>query len=227
MKRRWLQFAARVEALQPRERIMAFGATVVVLVFLANALVFGPLARKEAALRSTLQQQAAIIDGVNADIAAKAQAYANDPNDALRKRLGDVRAETARTSEQLRAVQKGLVPAERIAPLLESILRANGRLKLVSLQTLPVTTLGEDAAAPAAQPAPAPVVKAPDLLYRHGVELTVRGSYLDMVEYMHALETLPTQLFWGKAQLDAEAYPNVRLTLTLYTLSLDPKWMKL
>jgi MSHA biogenesis protein MshJ len=186
-------------------------------------------------LRSTLQQQNATIDGINAEIAAKAQAYAHDPNDALRKRLGDVRAETARTSDELRAMQKGLVPAERIAPLLESILRANGRLKLVSLQTLPVTTLGEAAAAPAApaiaapasQPAMAPVVKAPDLLYRHGVELTVRGSYLDMVDYMHALETLPTQLFWGKAQLDAEAYPNVRLTLTLYTLSLDPKWMKL
>ena len=235
MKRRWRQFAARIEALQPRERIMVFGATVVVLVFLANALVFGPLARKEAALRSTLQQQNATIDGVNADIAAKAQAYAHDPNDALRKRLGDVRAETARTSDALRALQKGLVPAERIAPLLEAILRANGRLKLVSLQTLPVTTLGDAAAAPAApattalasQPVPAPVVKAPGLLYRHGVELSVRGSYLDMVDYMHALETLPTQLFWGKAQLDAEAYPNVRLTLTLYTLSLDPKWMKL
>jgi MSHA biogenesis protein MshJ len=236
MKRRWLQFAARVEALQPRERIMAFGATIVVLVFLANALVFGPLARKEAALRSTLQQQNATIDGVNVEIAAKAEAYAHDPNDALRKRLGDVRAETARTSEQLRAMQKGLVPAERIAPLLESILRANGRLKLVSLQTLPVTTLGDAATSPATpaaattpatQPATASVAKAPDLLYRHGVELTVRGSYLDMVDYMHALETLPTQLFWGKAQLDAEAYPNVRLTLTLYTLSLDPKWMKL
>jgi len=247
MKRRWLQFAARVEALQPRERIMAFGATVVVLVFLANALVFGPLARKEAALRSTLQQQDAIVGGVNAEIAAKAQAYANDPNDALRKRLGDVRAETARMTGQLRAMQKGLVPAERIAPLLESILRANGRLKLVSLQTLPVTTPGDAATSPATPAgvpaaagtpaagtpaagtpaASAPVVKAPDLLYRHGVELTVRGSYLDMVDYMHALETLPTQLFWGKAQLDAEAYPNVRLTLTLYTLSLDPKWMKL
>jgi len=252
MKRQWLQFVARVEALQPRERFMAFGAVVVVLVYLASAVVFGPLARKEAALRSTLQQQVVTLDGIDAEIAAKARAYANDPNEALRKRLGDVRAETARTSEELRTMQKGLVPADRIAPLLETILRANGRLKLVSLKTLPATTL-TDAAAPAT-PATAPatsapsaagtpaagtpaagtpvattplVVKAPDLLYRHGVELTLRGSYLDMVDYMHALETLPTQLFWGKAQLDAEDYPNVRLTLTLYTLSLDPKWMKL
>jgi MSHA biogenesis protein MshJ len=235
MKRRWLQFTARVEALQPRERIMAFGAAVVVLVFLANSLVFAPLSRKEAALRQTLAQQAGAIDGIDADIASKARAYANDPNEALRKRLGALRAETERTSADLRTMQKGLVPPERIAPLLESILRANGRLKLVSLTTLPVTTLNDGAAPPAAAPAGAPaaagatppVVKSPDLLYRHGVELTVRGSYLDMVDYMHALETLPTQLFWGKAQLDAEAYPNVRLTLTLYTLSLDSKWMKL
>ncbi|MFL6636849.1 MAG: type II secretion system protein GspM [Massilia sp.] len=243
MKRRWLQFTARVEALQPRERIMAFGAAVVVVVYLANALVLSPLARKTDALRSTLQQQAITVDGVAADIAGKARAYGNDPNEALRKRLGGLRAETARTSDELRTMQKGLVPPERIAPLLETILRANGRLKLVSLRTLPVTMLADgstQAQAPAASPAPAPangapaaatppppVVKSPDLLYRHGVELTVRGSYLDMVDYMHALETLPTQLFWGKAQLDAEAYPNVRLTLTLYTLSLDPKWMKL
>ena len=229
MKRRWLQFTARVEALQPRERFMAFGATVVVLVFLANALVFGPLARKEAALRSTLQQQGATVEGIDAEIAAKARAFGNDPNDALRKRLGELRAETARMSEDLRTLQKGLVPPERIAPLLEAILRAHGRLKLVSLKTLPVTTLNDGTAPASAGPAPAaqPVVKSPDLLYRHGVELTVRGSYLDMVDYMHALETLPTQLFWGKAQLDAEDYPNVRLTLTLYTLSLDPKWMKL
>lgn len=231
MKRRWLQFTARVEALQSRERIMAFGAAVVVLVFLANSLVFAPLSRKEAALRQTLAQQAGAIEGIDADIASKARVYANDPNEALRKRLGALRAETERTSADLRTMQKGLVPPERIAPLLESILRANGRLKLVSLKTLPVTTLNDGAAAPAAAPAAStatpPVVKSSDLLYRHGVELTVRGSYLDMVDYMHALETLPTQLFWGKAQLDAEAYPNVRLTLTLYTLSLDSKWMKL
>jgi MSHA biogenesis protein MshJ len=247
MKRRWLKFTARVEALQPRERIMAFGAAVVVLVFLANTLVFSPLSRKEAALRSTLQQQTITVDGIAADIAGKARAYGNDPNEALRKRLGELRAETARTSEELRTMQKGLVPPERIAPLLETILRANGRLKLVSLKTLPVTTLTDGAtpvpaasapaapAAPAAAPAPAngapaappPVVKSPDLLYRHGVELTVRGSYLDMVDYMHALETLPTQLFWGRAELNADDYPNARLTLTLYTLSLDPKWMKL
>jgi MSHA biogenesis protein MshJ len=43
-------------------------------------------------------------------------------------------------------MQKGLVAPERMAPLLETILRANGRLKLVSLRTLPVEPLSEMAA---------------------------------------------------------------------------------
>jgi MSHA biogenesis protein MshJ len=44
---------------------------------------------------------------------------------------------------------------------------------------------------------------------------------------MEALERLPVQLFWGKATLDAQEYPKARLTLTLYTLSLDTKWISL
>ena len=38
------------------------------------------------------------IGGIAADIDGKARAYGNDPNEALRKHLGELRAETARTS---------------------------------------------------------------------------------------------------------------------------------
>jgi len=92
------------------------------------------------------------------------------------------------------------------------------------LRTLPVEPLaGPGAPAPAATPAPA----AAPLLYRHGIEVTVRGNYLDMVDYMSALDAMPTRMFWGRAQLDVEEYPAARLTLTLHTLSLDRQWMKL
>lgn len=81
------------------------------------------------------------------------------------------------------------------------------------------------AAAPAA-PGAAPA-REQELLYRHGVQLVLQGSYLDMVSYMEALERMPSQLFWGKATLEAQDYPKARLTLTLYTLSLDTKWISL
>jgi MSHA biogenesis protein MshJ len=236
MKQRWQVLAARIDALSQRERVMVFVAVLATLALAAQFIVFGPLQRKQDALRTQLAQQKTMIAATNAEIVRKLELARQDPDGPLRARLQAVRGETERLSADLRAMQRGLVSPERIAPLLESILRANGRLKLVGVRTLPVDPLssivdaGEKAKGmPAATPAAAApaAVKGPELLFRHGVELTARGSYLDMVDYMAALEALPTQLFWGRAQLDVEEYPTVRLTLTLYTLSLDEKWMKL
>jgi MSHA biogenesis protein MshJ len=237
MKQRWLAFAARIDALSQRERILVFAATAASLVFLGQTGVIGPLLRKQELLRSEIVQQQNSIAGINAEIIQKLKEAEADPDAAARARLGETRAESTRLGDSLRAMQQGLVPPDRVAPLLESILRANGRLKMVSVRTLPVEPLsgigagkgkGAGGALPeAAEPAAAKAAPKRELLFRHGVEITVRGSYLDMVDYMTALEALPTQLFWGKAQLEVEEYPSVRLTLTLYTLSLDEKWMKL
>jgi len=229
MKQRWSQLAARIDALSQRERLLVFAAVLAVLAFLGQQVLLAPLQRKQDLLKNQISLQRASLAETESAIERKVAEAEADPDQALRTRLAAARADTARMSEQMRAMQNGLVPPERIAPLLESILRANGRLKLVSMQTLPVGSLNElgaDSADKATPAAPA-AAKQPDLLFRHGVELTVRGSYLDMVDYMTALEALPTQLFWGKAQLQVEQYPTVRLTLTLYTLSLDPNWMKL
>lgn len=233
IRQQWQRLAARIDALSQRERLLVFAALLAALAFLGEFMVLGPLQRRQDALRSQMVQQRSDLDGINGQIVQKLQAAEADPDAPVRMRLAAVRGETERLSSELRAMQRGLVPPERIAPLLESILRANGRLKLVSLRTLPVDAVSsldagaDKGAAASAAAAAVPAVRGPELLFRHGVELTARGSYLDMVDYMAALEALPTQLFWGRAQLDVEEYPTVRLTLTLYTLSLDEKWMKL
>jgi len=231
MKQKWQMLAARIDAMSQRERLMVFGTLLAALLFIGNLAVLGPLQRKQDVLRSQIDQQRNNIDGINAEIVQKLELAANDPDAPLRRRLQAVQGETERLGSELRAMQHGLVRPEQIGPLLESILRANGRLKLVAVRTLPVEPLSsfetdQKNAAPAPVPATA-TAKSPELLFRHGVELTARGSYLDMVDYMAALEALPTQLFWGSARIEVEDYPSARLTLTLYTLGLDEKWMKL
>lgn len=236
MKQQWTRLATRVDALSLRERIMVFAACAAAIVFLMHFFALGPQLRKQDALNAQITQQQNNIEGIDNEIRARVEAARNDPDAAVRTRLAAVRRETEELGGQLRAMQNGLVAPERMAPLLDSILRANGRLTLVSVRTLPVESVLEAgrraaAAAPDAAAAPAPAAQAQPgsagLLYRHGVEITVRGNYLDMIAYMNALEGLPTQLFWGRAQLEAETWPASRLTLTLYTLSLDRKWMKL
>jgi MSHA biogenesis protein MshJ len=140
----------------------------------------------------------------------------------------------------LRDMQKGLVPPDKVSIVLEDILRKNGKLRLVSLKTLPVAGLTEQADAEnktaveklasaalsetTAKPMTKPVAES---IYKHGVEITVEGGYLDIINYLTALESMPWQLFWGSASLRVEEHPKTTLTLTLFTLSLDKKWLNL
>jgi MSHA biogenesis protein MshJ len=221
--------AARIDVLTLRQRVGIFAACAAVVLYLVTMLAIDPLLREQARLRAQVSQQRAAMASIDTDITTLVDAFARDPDAANRQRLAKARDETRTLGDNLATMQKGLVAPEQIAPLLQSILRANGKLQLVSLATLPVTPVGGmPAAAPAAAgSAPAVALAAPGLLYRHGVQVTVRGSYLDMVDYMAALESLPAQLFWGDATFSVEAYPRAHVTLTLYTLSLDNKWLKI
>ncbi|MDY0964112.1 MULTISPECIES: type II secretion system protein GspM [Massilia] len=224
MKERILQLRARIDALSLRERGMVCLAVCALLAFLGHALVLAPMEADQQALRSQIAQQRTDMAAIDEAITGRVQAFQLDPDAAARTRLNALRQEMGQLGDQLLAIEHGLVPPERMGPLVDGILRANGRLKLVSMRTLPVEPLA-DKQAPAPANTSAPV--ATPLLYRHGIEVSVRGNYLDMVDYMSALDAMPTRMFWGRAQLDVEEYPAARLTLTLHTLSLDRQWMKL
>lgn len=228
IKQRVAALAARMDALSLRERGMVFGATIAVLAFAAHTFVLAPQDAKQAALRTQIDQQQAASAAIDGEITARVEGSRIDPDAQARTRLNTMQQEMGQLGSQLLALEHGLVPPERMGPLVEGILRANGRLKLVSMRTLPAEPLAAPGAAPAAPATPAAAAgNDVPLLYRHGVEVTVRGNYLDMVDYMSTLDAMPTRMFWGRAQLDVETYPTARLTLTLHTLSLDRQWMKL
>ena len=228
MKERILILRARIDALSLRERALVCLAACTLLAFLGHALVLAPMDAAQEALRAQIAQQRTGMAAIDEAITGRVQAFQLDPDAQARTRLNALRQEMGQLGDQLLAIEHGLVPPERMGPLIDGILRANGRLKLVSMRTLPVEPLAEKAApAPAPAPAATPAPAAAPLLYRHGIEVTVRGNYLDMVDYMSALDAMQTRMFWGRAQLDVEEYPAARLTLTLHTLSLDRQWMKL
>jgi MSHA biogenesis protein MshJ len=227
MKRLLQRLAGRIDALSLRERGMLFAGAAAAIVFLLYSLFLNPQLARQKALRAEVAQQQDNIAGIDREIGQQLAAYAQDPDAATRVRIAAIGSDTEQLAGKLRAMQRGLVAPERIAPLLETILKSHGKLQLVSMKTLPASALSAAArAAPAGTAVPADVPPVA-LLYRHGVEISVRGNYLDLVNYMEALESMPTQLFWGRAELGVEEYPNSKLTLTLFTLSLDRKWIKL
>lgn len=239
MKQKWEKFAARIDSLTLRERALVFGAVVAALLSLVYYSLLDPLYARQRSLFSDLSQKQTQMLAIDAEIGQKLAQYAMDPDAANRVRLAQSRSALEKASAALSAMQAGMVAPEKMIPLLQQLLRIHAHLRLQSMKTLPVTGISETAPrtdlAPAADMvaeknapgAAALTSKREELMYRHGVEIVVQGAYPDLVAYMAALEALPTRLFWGQARLEAGQYPTSTLTLTVYTLGLDKKWMTL
>jgi len=230
MKPYWIKLAGRLDAMNLRERTLIFLMAAVVLVALSNSLLLDPLRQKEARFSQQLKQDQDRIAAIHIQAQNLAQGRGNDPAAANRNRQKTLQQEIGQADEALKAMQKGLVQPDRMTALLEDILQREGQLQLVSLKTLPVSNVLDGAAAkdkPGQDAKPEAKKETAGQVYKHGVELVVRGSYADLQHYLTRLEGLPWQVFWGQAELKAEEYPQSILKLTLYTLSLDKTWLSI
>jgi len=206
--------AERIDGATLRERVLIFAACALLLVFLANAALLGPLRAKQKGLEGDIARRQAELRNLQGELQRLAGVREVDPDSASRKQQVALRAELAALNARIAAEQRRFTPPERMRGVLEELLERNKRLALVELKTLPPSPLGEAAPGSAGRG-----------IFRHGVELTVSGTYFDLYEYLSALERLPTQLYWGRAELSAGGYPVSTLKLTVYTVSLDKAWL--
>ena len=156
---------------------------------------------------------------------AQAQARTLQDNAELTTWRARVRA----GDEALRAHEARLVGPDQMLPLLEQLLARHGQLRLRSMQSLARTDLLASAATAAAPGAAASAsLRIPGTsLYRHGVEISLEGSYAELLSYLNALEALPQRLLWGGLHLKVEQHPRVVLTLRLYTVSREQHFLEL
>lgn len=221
MKEKLAQAIAKVDGMSLRERALIFAAAAFAVVSMINTFFLDPLLAQQKQLSSQVVQQQERMKETQAQLAALLQAKQADEHAPQRERISQLREQIAEGDAYLKATQDKLVPPEKMAALLEQVLAKNDHLQLVALNTLPVSLFIE----PSADQAVKAAVQEKQI-FKHGVQMTVRGSYADLMQYLTALEKMPTQMFWGMAKMNVVQYPNAELTLTLYTLSLDKTWLQ-
>ena len=209
---------------QRRERVLLIGAAIAVAFMLTDRLWLTPALAGWKAAHGRQGVAATALQKLNADIAQRG-ADAREEERQLSRDLLLWRDKVQQGDAALRSFGTSLVHAAEMLPLLDHMLTQVGGLHLRSMQSLPRTELAVPARG--AEAASAPKGDAGPTLYRHGVELTVEGSYADLLAYLQALETMPQRVLWGGVQLKVEQYPKALLTLRLYTLSLDRGWLEL
>ena len=226
MKRYWELVRGKIDGMSLRERAVIFLAAAFVVVASVNAVLLNPLLVKQTALSAQLVQKQEKTKELQAQLQAHSQARHDDQHSPLRIRLAQLKQRLQEQDGYLQSHRDRLVEPDKMAGLLEQVLNKNDKLQLVELKTLPASPLVEK---PQPSAADLPIgQKQPDLqkqVFKHGIQITVRGGYLDMLRYLAALEKMPVQMFWGEVSLSVEKYPDAVLTLTLYTLSLDKIWL--
>lgn len=229
MKRYWELVRGKIDGMSLRERAVIFLAAAFVVVASVNAVLLNPLLVKQAALSAQLVQKQEKMKELQAQLQAHSQARQDDQHSPLRIRLAQLKQQLQEQDGYLQSHRDRLVEPDKMAGLLEQVLNKNDKLQLVELKTLPASLLVEKPQAAMPQAADSPAgQKQLDLqkqVFKHGIQITVRGGYLDMLRYLAALEKMPVQMFWGEISLSVEKYPDAVLTLTLYTLSLDKTWL--
>ena len=209
------RYAERIDGATLRERAMIFLAATLVLVFLANAALIEPLREKQKRMAVETARINQELQTVQAQLATVVKSVARDPDAPNRAKFAALREQLSQLNARVAQEQRRFTPPDRMRAVLEEMLRRNKGLALLDLKTLPVTPIG----------APASGASSPGGAYRHGIELTVSGSYLQLYEYLRMLERLPTQVYWGRAELLASEHPVLTLKLTAYTVSFDPAWL--
>jgi MSHA biogenesis protein MshJ len=227
MRERWQKLAERFGALKPRERALVLVGAVVGVALVFDALVFQPAETRKKALERQIAEARQKLKVAEALMQTKepvgdSHAVKKSYRDALRARLTEV-------NQNMVGAQQGMVPPERMARLLEDMLVGTRGLQLVSLRALPPKPFEHRSAAPAPRPAsksgkPAPK-DAGRVIFQHGFELTLQGTYRELHDYLARLEKLPWQMFWNRISVQTEQYPRLRVTITVQTLSLTKAWL--
>jgi MSHA biogenesis protein MshJ len=206
-------YVEKVDGMSLRQRVLVFVALALALVFIVNALFIGPLRIKQRRLAGEITAQQKEMTTLQAEAQRLAQGTV-DPDAANRSRLSALGDELRKLNANILDEQRRVTPPERMQRVLEEMLEKNRGLTLVDLKTLPAiaVTVQRQGGVRAG-------------MYRHGIELTVQGTYGDLYEYLTALEKMPSQLYWGRAELAVVDHPVLSLKLTVHTLSFERAWL--
>jgi MSHA biogenesis protein MshJ len=220
MKQWWHKWSERIDAMVLRERAIVFFAAALVLLFLFNAALSGPVTDRQRQVARQLAQKQLDTRQIQEQVQLLLGQRAQDPDAERRAHIEQLKQRIVEIDARLAEKQHELVAPDRVPGLLEEMLRRERKLELVDLRSLPPAPLFESQA----QPASGTAVSALQV-YRHGVELTVRGNYFDLVRYLGDLEQLPLRMFWREVDISGDAYPIITMKLSVYTLSLERTWV--
>ncbi|HEX6929659.1 MAG TPA: hypothetical protein VF267_10435 [Gammaproteobacteria bacterium] len=217
VRQRVQQAMNQIDALSLRERAFVMLGAFMVLFLAWDSLLMSDIGARGKTLNADIEAIQGRMSQLGQAIANAAQNRTADPNTLLDDELAALKLRTAQVDGELAARARHVIPPREMANVLEEVLQRQKRLELLRVESLPPEPLFQDAA-DGDENAPAAV-------YRHGLELEVRGSYMNVLAYLREIESLEWQFFWEAVTLESGKYPENRVRIRVYSLNLEEGWL--
>lgn len=211
MKEQFARLCQRVDSLTLRERLIVFGAGLVVIAMSwyigwgeSTLQQHAQSQRERASLQGTLQTLRAQIDQDGA---------ATGPGAPEHDRLRSIERRSSEVQGQIDDYAAELISPTEMARVLEKVLKRQHALRLTRLANLGAEDLLPEE------------ISGEQRLYRHRFEMEFEGPYLNCLAYLEELESLPWRLYWQRLEIDAGDYPVNRIRIEVATLSVHEDWI--
>ncbi len=215
------QWQTKVDALSLRERVLLLGSVIAGVYVVWSLLWHDGLSSTAQQLQKQLHESQQQQQALQLEVATLSGLISADPDKFKKQRIKELKAELQELDGQLSELSQGLVMASRLPQVLEQVLRNSSSLTLLSVNTLPVEVLplAEKVASGVSE-----VVEGEAELtgiFKHAVELRLRGSYFQVQAYLQALEQLPWRFYWDWLEYQVDDYPEAEVLLRVYTISAE------
>lgn len=199
----------RFDALNKREKLMAVGTAIVLFWAAWDNLINQPMNNTQTRLKSENSTMENTLLGQQQLI--QQMSTGNDPQKIKKQKLSTLQESVRNMQQQLGAGEKKFVPPQLMANALRDMLKQQGNLKLIQLETLPASPFAESN----------PQDQQPVWVYRHAMKLTLQGDYFSTLAYLKSLESLPWRIHWDSIDYQVKKYPQAETHIQVYTLSFE------
>lgn len=228
LRQQLLQNMARVDAMSFRERIIMTVLIAVLIMTLFQLLFFDPIKKQQ----SLLNQRVDALNHEGQSLWDEADSirlsHDRNPNVLLQARLEKADADLLQVQQAIDQESNGLLSPKQVPKLLRNLVESQPGLRLVRIETLPVSRVDREGRLLTSPDQPSDM-----MLYRHALELEVKGTYRGIYAWLSAIEKSPIQLRWEQMEyrvIDAPVEPGVpqsaKLVLRIYTLSTQETWLR-
>ncbi len=201
----------RVNSLALRERGLLLIAALGVAFVLADMFLLRPLDQRREATRQQLDQTADRVAQLTESVEAIAGRQRGDPNAELIEQRDALRQRINLLSDELAALDTGLLTPTQTLELLRELLAERTDLELISLTKLPAEPLDPETGA--------------NGIFVHRFGIVVESDFSGMLDYVRLIENLPRGLYWESLRLSVPEWPANRADVVLYMLALNEDWL--